>query len=148
MLPAAFSSSVNTVFKRFGGTLLQTLLIYLISFTFVQLPTFWKLIMTLGREDERSKLQKRIRAKLTDPSNPSSAYRAVEVLNELRTTPDENVTTLADIPDHALQRYAHKETQGVREILDVQDEKQPNGKIFKKVFLVFPHKIKRLNYAI
>jgi long-chain acyl-CoA synthetase len=91
--------------------------------------------MTLGKEDERSKLQKKIRAKLTDPSDPSSAYRAVEVLNELRTTPDENVKTLADIPDYALQRYAHKETQGVREILDVQDEKQPNGKIFKKVFL-------------
>ena len=85
---------------------------------------------------ERSKIQKRIRAKITNPSDPSSPYRAVEVLDELQTTPDEHVKTLADIPDHCLEHYANKETLGTREILGIEDEKQPNGKIFKKVFLL------------
>jgi len=133
-----FGSSANTVFKRFGLTLLRTLLIYSISLFFVQLPTLWNSIMTLGKDDERSKVQKRIRAKLINPSDSSSPYRAIEVLDDLRTTPDEHIQTLADIPDYCLERYADKETLGVREILDVEDEKQPNGKIFKKVrFFIF-----------
>ncbi|CAF1080787.1 unnamed protein product [Rotaria sordida] len=136
MSPGAFScvfrSTVNTVFKRFGISLLKTLLIYLISLLFVQLPTFGYLIMTLGKDENRSRLQKHTRAKLIDPSDPSAPYRAVEVIDELRNTPDTHIKTLADIPEHCLQRYADKETLGVREILDIQDEKQPNGKIFKK----------------
>ncbi|CAF0948680.1 unnamed protein product [Adineta steineri] len=130
-----FNSSINIFFKRFGVSLVNTLLIYTISLLFVQLPTLWNVIMTLGKDNERSRLQKRIRAQLTVPSDPSSPYRAVEVLHELRTTPNEHITTLADIPDYAIERYADKETQGVREILDVEDEKQPNGKIFKKFIL-------------
>ena len=89
--------------------------------------------MTLGRDDERWKHQKRSRAELIAPDDPSSPYRAVEVIDELRTQPNEHVRTLADIPDYSLARFAEKETLGVREILDVQDEQQPNGKIFKKV---------------
>jgi len=137
-----FGSTLNTVFKRFGVTLLKTFFIYLISLLFVQLPTLWNVIMTLGKDDKSSKIQKRIRAKLINPSDPSSPYRAIEVFDELRTTPDEHVQTLADIPDYCLERFADKETLGVREILDVQDEKQPNGKIFKKVFFLFLLKIK------
>ncbi|CAF1673661.1 unnamed protein product, partial [Adineta ricciae] len=75
------------------------------------------------------------RAKLSDDSNPSSPYRAVEVLDELRSQPEEDVETLAIIPDLCLERHADKETMGVREILDVEDEKQPNGKVFKKYVL-------------
>jgi long-chain acyl-CoA synthetase len=131
-----FGSTMDTVFKRFGVSILRTLLIYSISLLFVELPTFWNLIMTLGRNDERSKTQKRIRAKIINPSDPSSPYRAVEVLDELQTAPDEYVKTLADIPEHSIQHYADKETLGTREILDIEDEKQPNGKIFKKVFFI------------
>lgn len=141
MSPASFScvfsSTLNTVFKRFGISLLKTISIYLITLLFVQLPTIWHLIMTLGKNEDRSKIQKRIRSKIIDPSDPSAPYRAVEVLHELRTTPDDTVKTLADIPDFCLRRYADKETLGVRDILDVQDEKQSNGKIFKKVFIYY-----------
>jgi long-chain acyl-CoA synthetase len=150
MSPGAFTrvfgSTLNTVFKRFGVTLLKTFFIYLISLLFVQLPTLWNVIMTLGKDDENSKIQKRIRAKLINPSDPSSPYRAIEVFDELRTTPDEHVQTLADIPDYCLERFADKETLGVREILDVQDEKQPNGKIFKKVFVFFIKKNLKKKY--
>ncbi|UJR20379.1 hypothetical protein I4U23_023510 [Adineta vaga] len=99
------------------------------------MPTFWNLIMTIGRDDRRVALEKKIRAQRIDPLDSSAAYRAVDVLNKLRTTPDEYVKTLANIPDHTLAHFADKETQGVREILDVEDEQQPNGKIFKKFVL-------------
>lgn len=136
-------STLDAVFKRFGVTLLRTILIYSISLFFVQLPTLWNGIMTVGKDDKRSKIQKRIRAKITNPSDPSSPYRAVEVLDELQTTPDDHVQTLADIPDYCVEHYADKETLGVREILAVEDEKQPNGKIFRKVFFCFLFFIKK-----
>lgn len=67
------------------------------------------------------------------PTDPSSPYRAKEVLDGLQSQPNEAIQTLADIPDYCVQRYADRETLGVREILDVEDEAQPNGKVFKKV---------------
>lgn len=130
-------STLNALFKRFGFTLIRALFIYLISFLFVQLPTLWNMIMTVGKDDEKSQIQKRIRAKITNPSDPSSPYRAVEVLDELQTTPNDIVHTLADIPNYCFENFVDKETLGVREILDVQDEEQPNKKIFKKVWNFF-----------
>ncbi|CAF1359072.1 unnamed protein product [Adineta ricciae] len=108
-----FSSTVNTVFKRFGTTIVKTIMIYSIALFFVEIPTFWHLMIRIGK----------------------TPYRAIEVLDGLLTTPHDRVNTLADIPDHALENFADKETQGVREILAVEDEKQPNGKIFKKFVL-------------
>ena len=89
--------------------------------------------MAWGKDDEKQDRQRRVRAQLVDPSDSSSAYRALEVLDQLQTQPDEQIQTLADIPDYCLQRYADRETLGVREIRDVEDEEQPNGKVFKKV---------------
>lgn len=130
-----FSSTLNTVFKRFGVSLIKTFFIYLIAFLFVHLPTIWNWIMKMGKNNEKWKKQKRIRSQLLDSSDPSSPYRALEVLDELQTQPNDNIQTLADIPDYCLERFANRETLGVREILDVQDEQQPNGKVFKKVRL-------------
>jgi long-chain acyl-CoA synthetase len=94
-------------------------------------------MISLGKNDDKSEKQKRVRAKLTDDSDPSSPYRAVEVLDKLQTQPEKKVETLAIIPDLCLKRYADKETMGVREILDIEDEKQPNGKVYKKVFYFY-----------
>jgi long-chain acyl-CoA synthetase len=94
-------------------------------------------MITSGRKDDRSEKQKRVRAKLTDDSDPSSPYRDVEVLDKLQIQPEKKVHTLAVIPDLCLKRHADKETMGIREILNVEDEKQPNGKIYKKVFFFF-----------
>jgi len=130
-----FSSTANTVFKRFFLSLIRASLIYLIALLFVQLPTFWNFIMTIGKDDDKNEKQKRIRAKLTDDEDPSSPYRAIEVLDELQNQPSIDVETLADIPDLCLQRYPDKETMGIRQIIDVEDEKQPNGKVFKKYIM-------------
>ncbi len=130
-----FGRNLKTAFKRFILPLLRSLLMGIISILFVHLPAVGYYLITFGKIDEKSQSHKRIRAKLTNPLDPSSPYRAIEVTDELQTTPDEYVQTLADIPDYCLEKYADRETLGVREILDIQDEKQPNGKIFKKVFL-------------
>jgi len=130
-----FGTTVNSVFKRFGITLLRTFFIYLIALIFVHLPTVWNLVLTMGKSDEKRQKQKRVRSRLTNPSDPSSPYRAIEVLDGLQTQPNENIHTLADIPDYCIERYADRETLGVREILDVLDEPQPNGKVFKKFVL-------------
>ena len=59
----------------------------------------------------------------------------LKYLMNFKHQPEDDVETLADIPDLCLQRYADKETMGVRQIIDVEDEKQPNGKVFKKFIL-------------
>jgi long-chain acyl-CoA synthetase len=139
MSPSAFggifSSTANTVFKRFLVSLIRTTLIYIIALLFVQLPTFWRLMTTLGKDDDKSVKQKKIRAKLIDENDPSSPYRAIDVLDELQIQPEDEISTLADIANLCLERFPDKETMGVRQILDIEDEKQPNGKVFKKYIM-------------
>ncbi|CAF4409689.1 unnamed protein product, partial [Adineta steineri] len=83
----------------------------------------------------RGKTNERIRAVRVEPSDYESAYRAIEVLQNLQTRPNESIKTLADIPDYTLVHHPDKETFGVRQILDIQDEQQTNGKVFKKFIL-------------
>ncbi|CAF1351912.1 unnamed protein product [Rotaria sordida] len=130
-----FSTTANTVFKRFLLTLIRTTLIYIIALLFVQLPTFWHYVITLGKDGNKNEKQRRIRAKLIDDSDPSSSYRAIQVLDQLKTQPEDQLETLANIPDLCLQRHPHKQTLGVRQIIDVEDEMQPNGKVFKKFIM-------------
>jgi hypothetical protein len=128
-----FGTTLNSVFKRFTITILKTILSCLLSLLFVQIPTLWRYIITLGKDDDKHNKQKRVRAKLIDDSDPSSPYRAVEVLDGLQTKPEEDVETLADIPDLAVKRFADRQTMGVREIRNIENETQANGKVFKKV---------------
>ncbi|CAF1425087.1 unnamed protein product [Adineta steineri] len=83
----------------------------------------------------RGKTNERIRAARVEQSDYESAYRAIEVLQNLQTRPNESIKTLADIPDYTCVHHPDKETFGVRQILDIQDEQQTNGKIFKKFIL-------------
>lgn len=129
----AVQSTFHTVFKKYLLTILRTIVEYLIAFLTVQIPIFCHYVGRLGKADDLGEKQKRVRAKLTSEEDPSSPYRAVEVLDKLRTQPERKVDTLAAIPELCLQRHADKETMGVREISDVQEEKQANGKVYKKV---------------
>ena len=105
----------------------------LISLIFVRLPLACSYIMTLGKRDERDKKQKRVRAKRMNDSDPTSSYRAVEVFDKIHTQPKHKMKTLAVIPDLCLQRFADRETMGVRDILGVEEDKQAKRKFFKKV---------------
>ena len=130
-----FNTTMNSVFKRFVVSLIRATLIYLIAFLFVHLPTFWNYVMTWGKNDQIRVKQKRTRAKLVDDEDSSSPYRAIDVINRLKTQPEDQIETLADIPQICAERFHDKETMGVRQILGVEDEKQPNGKVFKKYSL-------------
>ncbi|CAH1286121.1 unnamed protein product [Diabrotica balteata] len=45
---------------------------------------------------------------------------------------NENIDTMAKLLEHASQKHTDKRCLGTREILREEDEKQPNGRIFKK----------------
>ena len=131
-----FRFKVKPAFKLHVLPILRMILISIISLLFVQIPTLFRLLITFGKVDEKTVQRKRLRAKLIDPNDPSSPYRAIEAQDGLLTTPNERIQTLADIPDYCLENYADTETLGVREVLAIEDEKQPNGKLFKKVLLL------------
>ena len=126
----------DLVFRRFLGPIAKGIFGFYITLLFVHLPALCYCALTLGKANETREKQKRLRARRVDESDPSSPYRALEVLDKLRDQPEEAVRTLADIPDLCLKRFADKETMGIREITKVEDEKQPNGKVFKKVSLI------------
>ena len=136
----SFSSILNSAFdiiiKKCLIKLLLTIFECLITFLFVHIPIGFYYLITLGKKDDVSVKQKQIRAKLIDENDPSSPYRAVEVLDKLQIKPEKKVETLAVIPDLCLERYADKQTMGVRQILNVEEEKQKNGKTYKKVLLL------------
>lgn len=129
----SFSTIVDNVLKKYFLGFLRKVLEYFLSFLTVQIPMCCYFVGTLGKKNELREKQGRIRAKLINEEDPSSPYRAVEVLDKLQTQPEGRVNTLAVIPDLCLQRHADKQTMGVREILNVEEEKQANGRVFKKV---------------
>ena len=49
-----FSTTLNSVFKRFLVSLIRVTLIYLISFFLVQLPSLWKQILSMGQNEEKT----------------------------------------------------------------------------------------------
>ena len=81
------------------------------------------------REKQNRIKKKSPLAKLTDPRDPRSPYRCVESPELFRI--DENVN-LYDKFEEAWQMYADVQTLGTREVFAIEDEKQSNGKVFKK----------------
>jgi hypothetical protein len=66
----------------------------------------------------------------TDPTDPNSPYRSTTV-PDLYRLEDPN-TNLYSAFESCVKKYAKVQTFGVRQVFDVYDEVQPNGKIFKK----------------
>ncbi len=64
---------------------------------------------------------------------PEGPYRAVESADALVTQDFEDVDTLDKLFVHAVKRFSKAPCLGTREVLSEEEEKQPNGKIFKKV---------------
>ena len=131
-LTRLFRSLKHVLIERNLLPLLRCLFDCLIGFVFVQIPLLIDSIINPDEFQKRRSKQQQIRSKLTDESDRKSAYRAIEVLDQLQNQPEEQIETLADIPRVCLSRFADKETMGIRPIINVQQEKQPNGKVFKK----------------
>lgn len=66
-------------------------------------------------------------------SKPDSAYRSVNSMNGLASVLYPGCNTLDKVFMYAKNKFKDKRLLGTREILNEEDEIQPNGKVFKKV---------------
>jgi long-chain acyl-CoA synthetase len=66
----------------------------------------------------------------TDPTDHTSAYRSAMTADLVRV--DERNTNLYTAFRNCIEEHAETETMGVREVINLEDEVQPNGKVFKK----------------
>ncbi|XP_044058882.1 long-chain-fatty-acid--CoA ligase 3a [Siniperca chuatsi] len=84
-----------------------------------------------GSEAERAKRAK-ARSVLGRPEGP---YRAVSATKRLVTSLHPGVDTLDKMFEYAAMRFPHRDCLGTREVISEEDERQSNGKVFKKVVL-------------
>lgn len=75
-----------------------------------------------------------IRAKSVT-GDPGGPYRATDNPGDLTTSLFEDCETLDDLFLRAVQSYGPRDCLGTRELLNEEDEMQPNGKSFKKVIM-------------
>lgn len=64
---------------------------------------------------------------------PEGPYRAVESVDGLTTQNFDGIDTLDKLFVHAVKRFSQAPCLGTREVLSEEEEKQANGKLFKKV---------------
>lgn len=82
-----------------------------------------------GSEAERAKRAKAISA-LGHPEGP---YRAVKAAKRLLTSLHPGLYTLDKMFEYTATRFPHRDCLGTRELISEEDERQSNGKMFKKV---------------
>ncbi|MEQ2177709.1 hypothetical protein GOODEAATRI_006425, partial [Goodea atripinnis] len=82
-----------------------------------------------GSEEERAKRPK-ARSVLGRPEGP---YRAVSTTKRLLSSLHPGVDTLDKMFEYAAVRFPHRDCLGMREVVTEEDERQSNGKVFKKV---------------
>ena len=66
-------------------------------------------------------------------SKPDTAYRSINSVDGLASVLYPGCDTLDKVFMYAKNKFKNKRLLGTREILNEEDEIQPNGKIFKKV---------------
>ncbi|XP_074535706.1 long-chain-fatty-acid--CoA ligase 3a [Halichoeres trimaculatus] len=84
-----------------------------------------------GSEAERAKRAK-ARSVLGCPEGP---YRAVSAMKRLATSLHPGTDTLDKMFQYAATRFPRRDCLGTREVISEEDERQSNGKVFKKVVL-------------
>lgn len=82
-----------------------------------------------GSEEERAR---RVKARSV-PGCPEGPYRAVSATKRLATLLHPGVDTLDKVFEYAATRFPHRDCLGTREVISEEDERQSNGKVFKKV---------------
>ncbi|ESO08665.1 hypothetical protein HELRODRAFT_110176 [Helobdella robusta] len=107
------------------GILLQALSYIFDAITF--LPYYF-----LTDHEETLRKSNCVKAKPVKENDPSSPYRAVEAIDGLYTSPIPNCNTINDLFDYGVKKFTDSPTFGMRELLNEEDEVQPNGKVFKK----------------
>ncbi|KAL3056949.1 hypothetical protein OYC64_007433 [Pagothenia borchgrevinki] len=84
-----------------------------------------------GSEEDRAKRMKAC----SEPGCPEGPYRAVRATKKLEATLRPGVQTLDKMFEFAARRFPHRHCLGTREVISEEDERQGNGKLFKKVIL-------------
>lgn len=87
--------------------------------------------VSYGSEEDRAK-----KAKARSVSGrPEGPYRAVSATKRLLSTVHPGVDTLDKMMEYANVKFPQRDFLGTREVICEEDEKQGNGKVFKKVIL-------------
>ncbi|KAJ4935110.1 hypothetical protein JOQ06_016646 [Pogonophryne albipinna] len=84
-----------------------------------------------GSEEDRAKRMKAC----SEPGRPEGPYRAVRATKRLEATLRPGVQTLDKMFELSARRFPHRHCLGTREVISEVDERQGNGKLFKKVIL-------------
>ncbi|XP_048838920.1 long-chain-fatty-acid--CoA ligase 4-like isoform X2 [Brienomyrus brachyistius] len=79
-------------------------------------------------------MAKRLKAKSVT-GKPEGPYRSVDHFESLARMAFEGTDTLDKLFDHAVRRFGSADCLGTRELLSEENEKQPNGRVFKKLIL-------------
>lgn len=110
---------------------INPILLYFIRFI-ILLYTIITYIPYYFLSESRQEKSNQIKAKPVN-SKPGSAYRSVNSLNGLASVLYPGCDTLDKVFMYAKNKFKDKRLLGTREVLNEEDEVQPNGKIFKKV---------------
>ncbi|XP_077335161.1 long-chain-fatty-acid--CoA ligase 4 isoform X1 [Lithobates pipiens] len=106
--------------------------VYLLMFVYSTLTFLPWYLFTNAKK--RKAMAKRLKAKpVLDVSG--SPYRAVSHFDTLATIDIPGADTLDKLFQHAVGKFGTKDCLGTRELLSEENEKQPNGKVFKKLIL-------------
>lgn len=106
--------------------------VYLLMFVYSTLTFLPWYFLTNAKK--RKAMAKRIKAKPVS-EKIGSPYRAISHFDSLATIDIPEADTLDKLFQHAAAKFATKDCLGTREILCEENEKQPNGKVFKKLIL-------------
>ncbi|XP_012497919.1 PREDICTED: long-chain-fatty-acid--CoA ligase 3 [Propithecus coquereli] len=112
---------------------INPILLYFIHFI-ISLYTILTYIPFHFFSESRKEKSNKIKAKPVN-SKPESAYRSVNSMDGLASVLYPGCDTLDKVFVYAKNKFKNKRLLGTREILNEEDEVQPNGKIFKKVIL-------------
>uniref|UniRef100_A0A5F4VXL6 long-chain-fatty-acid--CoA ligase n=1 Tax=Callithrix jacchus TaxID=9483 RepID=A0A5F4VXL6_CALJA len=112
---------------------INPILLYFIHFL-ISLYTVLTYIPFYFFSESRQEKSNQIKAKPVN-SKPDSAYRSVNSLDGLASVLYPGCDTLDKVFTYAKNKFKNKRLLGTREVLNEEDELQPNGKIFKKVIL-------------
>uniref|UniRef100_A0A8D0AUX3 long-chain-fatty-acid--CoA ligase n=1 Tax=Sander lucioperca TaxID=283035 RepID=A0A8D0AUX3_SANLU len=91
----------------------------------------WYFFSGAGTNLERAR---RIKARSVS-GHPAGPYRAINSQEKLVAWLHPKVDTLDKMFEYAASRFPQRDCLGTREVLNEEDEPQPNGKVFKKVIL-------------
>ncbi|KAK1163224.1 long-chain-fatty-acid--CoA ligase 4-like isoform X1 [Acipenser oxyrinchus oxyrinchus] len=83
---------------------------------------------------KKQTMAKRIKAKATSDKT-EGPYRSVDHFDSLAAMTFPGIDTLDKLFSHAVEKFGKANCLGTREVLSEENEKQPSGKVFKKLIL-------------